>query len=97
MTGANKFPWSLWMAPVLPEAYGDLPITNSTVASGRITIDVADANASVRGLPNECIPSREQAWMTELMDQARLRPKTQPGPSSAVVQRRLGRDTGPKS
>ena len=64
----------LWLDPVLPEAYGDLHITNAPMAGGRITIDVSDSTASVQGLPEGMVLDRgHRPWMTELVEQAKLR------------------------
>ena len=41
----------LWLDPVLPEAYGDLHITNAPMAGGRITIDIPGSTTYVQGLP----------------------------------------------
>ena len=62
-----------WMDPELPEAYGDLHITNAPMAGGRITIDIKGAEPSVEGLPEGILFHREhRPWLTELMEQAGL-------------------------
>ncbi|MBT2521828.1 glycogen debranching N-terminal domain-containing protein [Arthrobacter sp. ISL-28] len=67
----------LWMDPVLPESYGDLHITNAPMASGRITIDISNSLPSVQGLPEGMVFHRgHRPWMTELVEQAKLHPKT---------------------
>ncbi|MBD1539268.1 amylo-alpha-1,6-glucosidase [Arthrobacter sp. S13_S34] len=67
----------LWMDPVLPESYGDLHITNAPMAGGRITIDIANSVSSVQGLPEGMVFHRgHRPWMTELVEQAKLHPKT---------------------
>ncbi|MFJ5699996.1 glycogen debranching N-terminal domain-containing protein [Arthrobacter sp. NPDC093139] len=67
----------LWMDPVLPESYGDLHITNAPLAGGRITIDIAKSVATVQGLPEGIVLHRgHRPWMTELVAQAKLHPKT---------------------
>ena len=67
----------LWMDPVLPASYGDLHITNAPMAGGRITIDIADSVATIDGLPKGMMFHQgRRPWMTDLLDQARLRPKT---------------------
>jgi glycogen debranching enzyme len=67
----------LWMDPVLPESYGDLHITNAPMAGGRITIDIANSVPSVQGLPEGMVFHRgHRPWMTELVEQAKLHPKT---------------------
>lgn len=64
----------LWLDPVLPEAYGDLHITNAPMAGGRITIDISGSTASVQGLPEGMVLHRgHRPWMTELVEQAKLR------------------------
>ncbi|XAZ30063.1 glycogen debranching N-terminal domain-containing protein [Paenarthrobacter ureafaciens] len=61
----------LWMDPVLPESFGDLHITNAPMAGGRITIDIANSVATVRGLPEGMVLHRgHRPWMTELVEQA---------------------------
>jgi glycogen debranching enzyme len=61
----------LWMDPVLPEAYGDLHITNAPVGGGRITIDIDKSGPSIQGLP-EWMEFRRghRPWITELVEQA---------------------------
>ncbi|WP_285244013.1 glycogen debranching N-terminal domain-containing protein [Pseudarthrobacter sp. fls2-241-R2A-127] len=61
----------LWMDPVLPEAYGDLHITNAPVGGGRITIDIDRSGPSIQGLP-EWMEFRRghRPWITELVEQA---------------------------
>ena len=60
----------LWMDPVLPEAFGDLHISNAPVGRGRVTIDVTDSTASVTGLPDGVTFHRgHRPWLTELVDQ----------------------------
>jgi len=67
----------LWMDPVLPESYGDLHITNAPLAGGRITIDITNSVPSVQGLPEGLVFHRgHRPWMTELVEQAKLHPKT---------------------
>ena len=64
----------LWLDPVLSEAYGDLHITNAPMAGGRIIIDISDSTASVQGLPEGMVLDRgHRPWMTELVEQAKLR------------------------
>ena len=64
----------LWLDPVLPEAYGDLHITNAPMAGGRITIDISGSTTSVQGLPEGMVLHRgHRPWMTELVEQAKLR------------------------
>jgi hypothetical protein len=64
----------LWMDPVIPEAYGDLHITNAPMAGGRITKDISGSIASVQGLPEGMVLHRgHRPWMTELVEQAKLR------------------------
>ncbi|GAA5199337.1 glycogen debranching N-terminal domain-containing protein [Arthrobacter gyeryongensis] len=66
-----------WMDPVLPKSYGDLHITNAPLAGGRITIDIADSVPTVQGLPEGIVFHRgHRTWMTELVEQAKLHPKT---------------------
>jgi glycogen debranching enzyme len=63
----------VWMDPVLPEAYGDLHITNAPLAGGRITIDITGSEPSIQGLPEGMTFHREhRPWLTELMEQAEL-------------------------
>lgn len=58
----------LWLDPVLPEAYGDLHITNALMADGRITIDISGSTTSVQGLPEGMVlHSGHRPWMTELV------------------------------
>ena len=60
----------LWMERVLPEALGDLHISNAPVGRGRVTIDVTDSTASVTGLPDGVTFHRgHRPWLTELVDQ----------------------------
>lgn len=60
----------LWLDPVLPEAYGDLHITNAPMAGGRITMDISGSTASVQGLPEGMVLHRgHRPWMTELVEQ----------------------------
>lgn len=67
-----------WLDPVLPEAYGDLHITNAPIAGGRITIDIANSVPSVHGLPQGITYRRgHRPWITELVEQADVRRKTQ--------------------
>lgn len=67
----------LWMDPALPETFGDLHITNAPLAEGRITIDIANSVPSVKGLPQGIeLRKGHRPWMPELVEQARLRPKT---------------------
>jgi glycogen debranching enzyme len=62
---------SLWMDPVLPESYGDVHITNAPVASGRITIDIANSVPSVQGLPSGITFHRgHRPPLAELVQQA---------------------------
>ncbi|GAA1790935.1 glycogen debranching N-terminal domain-containing protein [Pseudarthrobacter sulfonivorans] len=62
-----------WMDPALPEAYGDLHITNAPMAGGRITIDIIGSEPSVQGLPEGIAFHREhRPWLTELIKQAGL-------------------------
>lgn len=61
----------LWMDPVLPEAFGDLHITNAPMAGGRITIDVINSVPTVHGLPEGMVFHRgHRPWLTELVNQA---------------------------
>jgi glycogen debranching enzyme len=70
----------VWMNPVLPEAFGDLHITNAPLGGGRITIDIADSIPSVQGLPEGITFHRGyRPWMTELIEQADLRRTQAPG------------------
>ncbi|MFF2318184.1 glycogen debranching N-terminal domain-containing protein [Arthrobacter sp. NPDC058097] len=63
---------SLWMDPVLPKSYGDLHITNAPLASGRITIDIANSVPSVEGLPEGIVFHRgHRPWLTEAMEQSK--------------------------
>lgn len=65
-----------WMDPVLPEAYGDLHITNAPMAGGRITIDIANSVPSVQGLPEGMVFYRgHRPWLTELVEQVGRRGK----------------------
>jgi glycogen debranching enzyme len=67
----------LWMDPVLPEAYGELHITNAPMAGGRITIDIANSVPTVQGLPEGMVFHRgHRPWMSELVERANLHPKT---------------------
>jgi len=60
----------LWMDPVLPKAFGDLHISNAPVGRGRVTIDITDSTASVKGLPDDVVFHRgHRPWLTELVDQ----------------------------
>ena len=64
----------MWLDPVLPEAYGDLHITNAPMAGSRITIDISGSTASVQGLPEGMVLHRgHRPWMSELVEQAKLR------------------------
>ncbi|WP_426977247.1 glycogen debranching N-terminal domain-containing protein [Pseudarthrobacter sp. O4] len=61
----------LWMDPALPDAYGDLHITNAPLAEGRITIDIANSVPTVQGLPEGIKFHRgHRPWITELVEQA---------------------------
>jgi glycogen debranching enzyme len=61
----------VWMDPVLPQAFGDLHITNAPLGSGRITIDIANSVPSVHGLPEGMTFHRgHRPWMSELVEQA---------------------------
>ncbi|MFJ5700244.1 glycogen debranching N-terminal domain-containing protein [Arthrobacter sp. NPDC093139] len=61
----------VWMDPVLPEAFGDLHITNAPLGGGRITIDIANSVPSVQGLPEGMAFHRgHRPWMSELVEQA---------------------------
>ncbi|MDI2036441.1 amylo-alpha-1,6-glucosidase [Paenarthrobacter nitroguajacolicus] len=66
----------LWMDPVLPEAYGDLHITNAPVGGDRITIDIDKSGLSLQGLP-EWMQFRRghRPWITELVEEANRRPR----------------------
>lgn len=62
-----------WMDPALPKSYGDLHITNAPLGGGRITIDIARSEASVKGLPEGITFHRgHRPWLTELVAQAGL-------------------------
>ncbi len=59
----------LWMDPVLPEFFGDLHISNAPVGRGRVTIDINNSMASVKGLPDDVTFHRgHRPWLTELVD-----------------------------
>jgi glycogen debranching enzyme len=65
----------MWLDPALPESYGDVHISNAPMGAGRITIDISGSSATVHGMPEGMEAHRGQRpWITELVEQARLRP-----------------------
>ncbi|MFD1210563.1 hypothetical protein ACFQ36_00720 [Arthrobacter sp. GCM10027362] len=68
----------LWLDPVLPESFGDLHITNAPTGAGPVTIDAAGTGATVHNLPEGMVLHRgHRPWITELVEQAKLRPEKQ--------------------
>ncbi|MBT2512332.1 glycogen debranching N-terminal domain-containing protein [Arthrobacter sp. ISL-30] len=68
---------AVWLNPVLPESYGYLHITNAPMAGGRITIDISGSTATIEGLPEGMVFHHgARPPMANLVEQARLRPKT---------------------
>ena len=66
----------LWLDPVLPKSYGDLHITNAPMADAKITIDISDAIASVRGLPEGMLFHHGiRPWAADLAQQAKTNGK----------------------
>ena len=62
----------LWLDPVLPKSYGDLHITNAPMANAKITIDISDSIASVRGLPEGMLFHHGiRPWAADLAQQAK--------------------------
>ncbi|NKX54817.1 amylo-alpha-1,6-glucosidase [Arthrobacter mobilis] len=66
----------VWIDPVLPQSFGHLHITNAPTGAGRITIDASGTSATVQGLPEGLVLHRgTRPWITELVEQAKLRPE----------------------
>jgi hypothetical protein len=64
----------LWLDPVLPASYGDLHITNAPMASGRISLDIADSIPTVQGLPEGMLFHHGiRPWAADLVQQAKRR------------------------
>jgi glycogen debranching enzyme len=49
----------VWLAPALPEDFGDLQVDNLPLAGARLTIDVVNEKTSVSGLPENMTLHRE--------------------------------------
>lgn len=65
-----------WLDPALPEAFGDLHISNAPMARGRMTIDIPGSVPWVQGLPQGMVFHRgHRPWLTVLVEQAGRRGK----------------------
>jgi glycogen debranching enzyme len=65
----------LWLDPALPDSFGDVHISNAPMGAGRITVDISGSKASVHGMPDGVeVHHGQRPWITDLVEQAKLRP-----------------------